>query len=94
MAGVLSALTEGPLNRIFFLIQSTRTQIIIKKLKRLLPAFMKYRVMITVVITFWDYFQSKDDLSNKADIEAALRNLKIYSVMYAGKADTGETLCQ
>lgn len=54
VAGVLAALAEGPLNRIIILLKFDRTDTMINQLKVILPAFCRYRVMITVIVTFWD----------------------------------------
>lgn len=54
IAGVLSAISQGPINRIVIVTKFDRTNSIFEEVKKNLPAFVKYTVMITVVITCWD----------------------------------------
>lgn len=54
VAGVLAALAEGPLNRILILLKNERIDLMIDALKKILPIFHRFRLMITVVVTFWD----------------------------------------
>lgn len=54
VAGVISALAEGPISKIVIVTKYNRTNLIIKDVGLNLPAFRNYLHMITVVVTFWD----------------------------------------
>lgn len=54
VGGVLAALAEGPLNRICLIVKFERIETMMKNIRDLLSAFMNFRVMITVIVTFWD----------------------------------------
>lgn len=69
IAGVLSALAEGPINRIVIIAKFARTNIIMEDVKRILPAFINYRHMITVIVTCWDFCEKKEEETNKRDIQ-------------------------
>ncbi|CAK84528.1 unnamed protein product (macronuclear) [Paramecium tetraurelia] len=94
IAGVLSALSEGPINRIFILLRFQRTDWIKSNVKTILPAFMNYINMITVIITFWDYCEENKEAYNKKEIQQMLTQLQINSVMFVGRKDTPESMCQ
>lgn len=68
VAGVISALSEGPINRIVFIVRFHRTNTIIDDVKTILPAFMNYRDMITVIVTCWDFCEKAEEETNKKDI--------------------------
>lgn len=70
VAGVLSALSEGPINRIVITARFASTNVILEDVKRILPAFINYRHMITVIVTKWDFCEIKEEQeSNKRDIK-------------------------
>lgn len=54
VAGVLAALAEGPLNRICLIVKFERIETMMKNIRDLVPAFMNFKVMITVIVTCWD----------------------------------------
>ncbi|CAD8172110.1 unnamed protein product [Paramecium pentaurelia] len=94
IAGVLSALSEGPINRIVILARFARTNVILEDVKRILPAFINYRHMITVIVTCWDFCKKKEEQeSNKREIQQRLAQYKINSVMFVGKNDSSESIC-
>ncbi|CAD8094284.1 unnamed protein product [Paramecium primaurelia] len=93
IAGVLSALSEGPINRIVILARFARTSVILEDVKRILPAFINYRHMITVIVTCWDFCEKEKQESNKRDIQQKLAQFKINSVMFVGKNDSSESIC-
>lgn len=64
VAGILSALAEGPLNRIFIVTKFERTPTILDDVKKLITPFLNYRVMITVVVTWWDCCLPEDSEQN------------------------------
>ncbi|CAD8149836.1 unnamed protein product [Paramecium octaurelia] len=94
VAGVLCALSEGPINRIAILIKFARTITIIEQVNRMLIPFMNYRHMITVIVTVWDYCEKKVQEETATDIQSRLAEYQINSVMFVGKNDTSVSICQ
>ncbi|CAK72866.1 unnamed protein product (macronuclear) [Paramecium tetraurelia] len=94
IAGVLSALSEGPINRIVFIVRFTRTNVIMEDVKKILPAFIKYRHMITVIVTCWDFCEKSEEEKNKNDIQSRLASFKINSAMFVGLNDTPDSICE
>ncbi|CAD8201331.1 unnamed protein product [Paramecium octaurelia] len=94
IAGVLSALSEGPVNRIAIIVKFARTDVIIEDVKKIIPALMNYRHLMTVIVTCWDYCDKSDEATYKNDIQAKLAKYKINSTMFVGKNDASESICE
>ncbi|CAD8094292.1 unnamed protein product [Paramecium primaurelia] len=93
IASVLSAISEGPIHRIFITTKYATTNSIVQDVEKILTTFMKYRILVTVIITFWDLCEQKELEKNKQDIQQRLAQLKINSIMFVGKNDTPESIC-
>ncbi|CAD8118442.1 unnamed protein product [Paramecium primaurelia] len=91
---VLSALSEGPLNRLIIVVKFNQTRIIIEDVKKILRTFYNYCSLITVIITFWDLCEIGEKQENKRDIEKMLGQYKINSVLFFEKNDSSEIICQ
>lgn len=95
IAGVLSAIAQGPLNRIMIVTKFERTSSIFEEVKKLIPAFLKYVVMITVVITCCDNCKNKQEMEIlKKAIREKLGYMQINSVLFTGDEDSAQTVCE
>ncbi|CAD8125523.1 unnamed protein product [Paramecium sonneborni] len=98
--GIKNALCEGPLNQIILVVKWERSDIMKNFIKKMVIYFRKYRKIITVAVTHWEF--ASEDLSNpnqdklkiiQNQFSNDIKVFGIYSVIYISRNDSPESIC-
>lgn len=68
MAGVLTALLEGPLHQIFIVVKYQRTDVLKTDFLEIFKIFFRYRVMVSVIVSWWDQCELENQAIYKKEI--------------------------